>query len=62
MSVRLSAIVHRTHPPSTRRSMLLVGGGVLAISIAAFFRVPLLPMIGIDLGMSATQLGLVTTG
>ncbi|MPZ87651.1 MAG: MFS transporter [Nitriliruptorales bacterium] len=42
--------------------MLLVGGGVLAISIAAFFRVPLLPMIGIDLGMSATQLGLVTTG
>ena len=41
--------------------MVLVGGAVLAISMVAFFRVPLLPSIGRDLGMSAAQLGLVTT-
>lgn len=41
--------------------MLLVGGVVLAISIGAFFRVPLLPSIGTELSMSAGQLGLITT-
>ncbi len=41
--------------------MLLVGGVVLAISIAAFFRVPLLPSMGSELSMSAGQLGLLTT-
>jgi MFS family permease len=44
-----------------RPEMLLVGGVVLAISIGAFFRVPLLPSIGSDLSMSAGQLGLITT-
>lgn len=43
------------------RQMLLVGGLVLAISVAAFFRVPILPSVGADLGMTAGQLGLITT-
>ncbi len=43
------------------RGMLVVGGFVLAISIAAFFRVPLLPSVGAELSMSAAQLGLLTT-
>lgn len=41
--------------------MLVVGGTVLLISIAAFFRVPLLPSIGAELRMTTGQLGLVTT-
>lgn len=41
--------------------MLVVGTAVLAISVAAFFRVPLLPTVGSDLGMSVGQLGLITT-
>jgi MFS transporter, DHA1 family, multidrug resistance protein len=44
-----------------RPEMLLIGGVVLAISVGAFFRVPLLPAIGADLSMSASQLGLITT-
>lgn len=43
------------------REMLVVGGVVLAISVAAFFRVPLLPTVGGELGLSAAQLGLITT-
>ena len=43
------------------RGMLIIGGMVLAISVAAFFRVPLLPSIGKELGMTTGQLGLVTT-
>lgn len=43
------------------RGMLVVGGFVLAISVAAFFRVPLLPSIGAELSLSAGQLGLLTT-
>ena len=39
----------------------LVAGGVLALSVAAFFRVPLLPEIGRDLGMSASGLATITT-
>lgn len=42
------------------RGMLVVGGLVLAISIAAFFRVPLLPSVGAELQMTAGQLGLLT--
>ncbi len=34
---------------------------MLIITMAAFFRVPLLPSIGADLSMSAAQLGLLTT-
>lgn len=41
--------------------MLLVGGGVLAISTSAFFRVSLLPDLGDALAMSPTALGLFTT-
>lgn len=41
--------------------MWLVGGAVMAISIAAFFRVPLLPSMGAELGMTPSQLGLITT-
>ena len=43
------------------RGMLVVGGFVLAISVAAFFRVPLLPTIGEELALSPTDLGLLTT-
>lgn len=46
---------------ATRREMTLVGGVVLAISVGAFFRVPLLPAIGEELAMSAADLGLITT-
>jgi predicted MFS family arabinose efflux permease len=38
-----------------------VGIAVLVLSTAAFFRVPLLPEIGRDLAMAATQLGIVTS-
>lgn len=38
-----------------------VGAAVLVLSTAAFFRVPLLPEIGRDLSMSATQLGVITS-
>ncbi|HEX6256206.1 MAG TPA: MFS transporter [Euzebyales bacterium] len=38
-----------------------VGVAVLVLSTAAFFRVPLLPEIGRDLTMSATQLGIITS-
>jgi len=50
-------------PPSrtSYRELSLVGVMVLAISTAAFFRVPLLPEIGSELTMSAGQLGLVTS-
>jgi len=47
--------------PLPRREMALVGGVVLAISIGAFFRVPLLPSIGAELSLSPGQLGLITT-
>lgn len=43
------------------REMLVIGGTVLAISIAAFLRVPLLPAIGHDLDLTVGQLGLITT-
>lgn len=49
------------HPGIPRTDALLVGGAVLMISIAAFFRVPLLPTIGRELEMSVSQLGLITT-
>ena len=49
------------HAPIPRRDALLVGGAVLVVSIAAFFRVPLLPTIGSELRMSVSQLGLITT-
>jgi predicted MFS family arabinose efflux permease len=38
-----------------------VGVAVLVLSTVAFFRVPLLPEIGRDLSMSATQLGIITS-
>ncbi len=44
-----------------RREMLVVGGGVLFISIVSHFRSPLLPDIGAELAMSTGALGLVTT-
>lgn len=39
----------------------LIGAAVLGITMAAFFRVPLLPAIGSELSMSAGDLGLFTT-
>lgn len=39
----------------------LVLGGVLVLSIAAFFRVPLLPTIGRELSMNPAQLAAITT-
>jgi len=49
--------------PTTSPHLLLVGVGVavLVLSTAAFFRVPLLPEIGRDLSMSASQLGIITS-
>lgn len=41
--------------------MLATGTGVLVVSVVAFLRVPLLPSIGRDLHMSATDLGVLTT-
>jgi len=52
---------------STRESgapsahLVIVGGAVLLASIAAFFRVPILPSLGTELRMDAAQLGLITT-
>lgn len=40
---------------------MLIGTGVFVVSMIAHFRVPLLPFVGRDLGMSAGQLGLATT-
>lgn len=50
-----------TTAPQRVAPAALVGGGVLALSIAAFFRVPLLPAIGRDLDMSAASLATITT-
>jgi predicted MFS family arabinose efflux permease len=56
-----------THPTTSEASgvpyALLAGVGVavLVLSTAAFFRVPLLPEIGRDLVMSATQVGIITS-
>jgi predicted MFS family arabinose efflux permease len=49
--------------PTTSPYPLLAGVGmaVLVLSTTAFFRVPLLPEIGRDLSMSATQLGIITS-
>jgi MFS family permease len=44
-----------------RGPMLVVGGLMLTVSVGAFFRVPLLPMMGDELSMSAGQLGMLTT-
>ena len=48
-------------PSAPRRHILIVGGAVLLASIAAFFRVPILPSLGAELRMDAAQLGLITT-
>jgi MFS family permease len=50
----------RREPKVLRRPLGLVGGAVFAISLAAFFRTPLLPDIGRDLSLSASQLSLIT--
>jgi predicted MFS family arabinose efflux permease len=42
-------------------SLFLVGATVFVLTSIAFMRVPLLPDVGSDLGLSAAQLGLVTT-
>jgi MFS transporter, DHA1 family, multidrug resistance protein len=55
------AVVGADTTPEARRARWLVGGTVLLVSIAAFFRVPLLPSIGAELDMTAAQLGLITT-
>lgn len=39
----------------------LIGISVLTVSLAVFFRVPFLPSIGSDIGMSDTQLAAITT-
>ncbi len=41
--------------------LVVVGAAVLLSSIAAFFRVPILPTLGAELQMDAAQLGLITT-
>lgn len=41
--------------------LLAAGGAILAISVIAHFRVPLLPDIGRELSLSAVQLGMITT-
>lgn len=54
----LTTQAHRALP---RGPMLVVGGLMLTVSVGAFFRVPLLPMMGAELSMSAGQLGMLTT-
>ena len=44
-----------------RAGLLAAGGAILAISVIAHVRVPLLPDIGSDLSLSAVQLGMITT-
>jgi predicted MFS family arabinose efflux permease len=51
----------RSAPTSPHLLLVGVGVAVLVLSTAAFFRVPLLPEIGRDLSMSATQLGIITS-
>jgi len=41
--------------------LTVVGGAVLLTSIAAFFRVPILPSLGEELSMGPAELGLITT-
>lgn len=48
-------------PSAPARHLLIVGSAVLLASIAAFFRVPILPTLGAELRMDAAQLGLITT-
>ncbi|NNC91424.1 MAG: MFS transporter, partial [Acidimicrobiia bacterium] len=53
-------------PPPTNRAPLLrsalpIGLATVVITMAAFFRVPLLPDIGEELSMSAADLGFLTT-
>lgn len=51
----------RRAAPLPLRAMGVVGGAVFAISTLAFFRVPLLPDMGAELGLSPSVLGLVAT-
>ena len=46
--------------PLPVRPLVIAGTGVLLVSVAAFFRVPLLPSIGEELSLSAAHLGLLT--
>lgn len=50
----------RREPKVLRPPLGLVGGAVFAISLAAFFRTPLLPDIGRELSLSASELSLIT--
>jgi MFS family permease len=50
----------RREPKVLRAPLGLVGGAVFAVSLAAFFRTPLLPDIGRELSLSASDLSLIT--
>ena len=50
-----------TNRPPLLRSALPIGLATVVITMAAFFRVPLLPDIGGELSMSAADLGVLTT-
>lgn len=63
MSVRSGGLRRRlrARAPLPLGAIALVGGGVLALSTTAFFRVSLLPAMGADLGLAPAMLSLVTT-
>lgn len=48
-------------PLSARASAAVAGAIVFAVAVAAFARVPVLPDIGFDLRLSASEIGLLTT-
>jgi MFS family permease len=62
----MTSPVDRQQPPPKLTApvpagpLAIAGAGVLLVSMAAFFRVSLLPSIGADLSLSAAQLGVVT--
>jgi MFS family permease len=62
-SVRVARRARRTDRSGGAPTLHLavVGGGVLLTSIAAFFRVPILPSLGQELAMGPAELGLITT-
>jgi predicted MFS family arabinose efflux permease len=49
------------HDPLLSRGVITMGMAMVVITMTAFFRVPLLPDLGRDLGMSIADLGVLTT-
>jgi MFS family permease len=60
-SIVAETTAERTESANFRSRGVLIGGGVFLITIAAFFRVPLVPEIGRDFALSAFGIGALSS-